>query len=460
MNILCFVLLLWTEPQQIDAVAVNDTLFVSMVKNSDQVWVYRYEGGTPTDSTCLGSNNDVSMAYSESIDGPVILVVSSEPYLKDYSDSLYAVDPSNLDLLWKIGDLPYNQSSGNPEFYSYRLERLHPESRDPRMLGYYSTHVTDASDEEWLISYSFDPDTGPITWEDPLYYYESGGYIDDYFMGPVTVGDEPMVTAIVNDVSTPYYNAWSAAFQVHGDAPDSLLQVLPVGSGQYDYSPSCPRGYCLGSCSSGAVLLWSDTTSTIYSTTVAGSPLGIVSTASFDYSLPEDFMLIDASRNPSDSGLIACYYRDNYIWARYWEDQWCPWEHQVAPASGIQDITTCGTPDGYWIAWKDLSTSPNVAWMDREVLMGTVESEAGPTESVSLTANPSPFTSILNITVSASTPESSIFIYDSSGRRICSGITDGTGNMMWDGSKYPAGVYLIRAVHGAQEGAARVVLIK
>lgn len=210
------------------------------------------------------------------------------------------------------------------------------------------------------------------------------------------------------------------------------------------------------------MLLWSDTTGTVYSTEVAGSPLEIVSTEPVNFILPTDFSGMAASRNPDDPGILICYYRDGYLWARYMEDSWFPYEHQVTPTTSVYtgNLTVSGTPDGYWIAWNDGSVYPNIAWIDREILTGISDSQSGTTGSLYLITAQNPFCGILEVTVNAYEIPVQIYIYDTSGHRVHSGSTDTSGHFTWDAQSMPAGVYLIRAIHAAEYVDNKVLLIR
>lgn len=461
LNILILILISFTSPQQIDMLAIEDTLFIAM-EESFQVTLYRYESTTLITEADLGYYTNISIGHSGDVDDQIILVACSDVCMKGYNDSLYAFNPDDLSLIWKTGDLP---SLGfEPLFQTRFIERWISEPYLPRLICYYCTHVTDG-DEQWIFSCAFNPNTYPVIWEDNLYMdSDIQGYVDDLFFGPVKIPDEPVITGLVNNVSAPvaWPNFWWVEIHVHEAETDSMMRVLPVAGGQYEQTPFYPRGYCLGSCSSHAVMLWSDTTETIYSTEVAGSPLEIVSTEPFDFSLPTGYAAITASRNPNDTGILLCYYRDGYIWARYMEDFWFSYEHQVAPATFVYtgNLTVSGTPDGYWIAWNNSSKYPNIAWIDRETLTGISESQSGTIGNLCLTTAPNPFFGILEVTVISGGMPVQIDIYDTSGHRVHSENTDNSGYLTWDAQSMPAGVYLIRAIHAAEHVDSKVLLIR
>ena len=443
--------------------AIEDTLFIAMIE-SYQVTLYRYESSSLIAETYVGNHSNVSIGYSGDADDQRILVVCTSPMTKVYGDSLIAFDPVDLSLIWKTADLPWSEE---PCEYNRFLERWHPETRSPRLISYYCSHVTDASDYQWVFSNTFDPDTYPVIWEDSLYMYSSiQGYIDDLLLGPVAIPDEPILTALVNNVSPPvgapggWPSSWWVEIHVHEAETDSLMRVLPVGGGQYLDPLYYPRGYCIGSCSTHAVLLWSDTTGTIYSTEVAGSPLEVVSTEPFEFSLTTGYSAIAASRNPNDSGILLCYYRDGYIRARYKEDIWFNYEHQVAPAATVYGLTVSGTPDGYWIAWKDTGAYPNIAWIARETLTGISEGQSSTISDLNLTAAPNPFRGTLEVIVNSYEIPVQIDIYDTSGHLVNSGNTDTSGHFTWNAQSMPAGVYLIRAIQDTEFIDSKVLLIR
>ena len=462
MNILLLALISWTTPQQIDMLAIEDTLFIAMIE-SYQVTLYRYETTTLIAETYVGNHSNVSIGYTGDINDQSILVMCSSASMKGYHDSLYAIDPTDLSLIWKTGDLPW---IGSQDCSNYYVERWHPESRFPRLICYYCIHVVDA-DDQWMRSCAFHPDTYPVIWEDSLYLDSNiQGYVGDLFLGPVAIPDEPILTALVNNVSPPvgapggWPSSWWVEIHVHEAETDSLMRVLPVGGGQYLDPLFYPRGYCIGSCSSHAVLLWSDTTGTIYSTEVAGSPLEVVSTEPFEFSLTTGYSAIAASRNPNDSGILICYYRDGYIRARYKEDIWFNYEHQVASAATVYGLTVSGTPDGYWIAWKDGSAYPNIAWIARETLTGISEGQSGTIGNLCLATAPNPFYGALEVTVNSYESPVQIDIYDTSGHRVHSGSTDVNGIYSWDAQGMPAGVYLIRAIQDTEFVDSKILLIR
>lgn len=461
MNILLLVLISFTWPQQIDMLAIEDTLFIAM-EESFQTTLYRYESTILITEADLGYYDNVTIGYSGDAGDQTILVAGSCVYWKGDNDSLYAFNADDLSLIWKIGDLP---SLGfEPLFETRFIERWFSEPHLPRLISYYCTHVTDG-DEQRILSCAFDPDMYPIIWEDSLYMdSDIQGYVDDQFFGPVKIPDEPVITGLVNNISAPvaWPTFWWVEIHVHEAETDSMMRVLPVAGGQYEQTPFYPRGYCLGSCNSHAVMLWSDTTGTVYSTKVAGSPLEIISSETVGFTLPTDHSAIAASCNPSDSGILMCYYRDGYIYARYMEDSWFPYEHQVAPAPSVYtgNLTVSGTSDGYWIAWINSSKYPNIAWIDRETLTGISNGQSGTIGNLSLTTMPNPFCRILEVTVNSDEVSVQIDIYDTSGHRVHSGNTDTIGHYTWDAQSMPAGVYLIRAIHDTEFVDSKVLLIK
>ncbi len=462
MNILLLVLTAWNPAQQIDMLAIEDTLFIAMIE-SYQVTLYRYESTTLITETDLGSHCNVSIGYSSDTDDQMLLVACSSADMKDGADSLIAFEPADLSLIWNTGDFQY---VGEPYFRIFFVDRWHSVENLPRLINYCCTHVVDG-DEQLIVSSAFDPDTYPVIWQDNLYMDSPiQGYVDDLFMGPVAVADEPILTALINNVGPPigappgWPSSWWVQVQVHEAETDSLMRVLPVGGGQYVDPLFYPRGYTLGSCSTHAVLLWSDTTGTIYSTEIAGSPLEIVSTEPFGFNLTTGYSAIAASRNPSDSGILLCYYRDGYIRARYMEDSWFSNEHQVAPTTTVYGLTVSGTPDGYWIAWKDGSAYPNIAWIARETLTGISEGQSGTICNLCLTTAPNPFRGTLEVTVNSYEIPVQINIYDTSGHQVRSGSTNTSGHFTWDAQGMPAGVYLIRAVQDNEFVDSKVLLVR
>ncbi len=461
MNILIVFLISLSAQQQIDMLAIEDTLYIAMGDYSSPK-VFKYESTFLVQEIDLGGfYNNLSIGYSREGADPILLIGCSLNY-DGNEDSLFALAPSDLSQIWKTGDFPYHFE---PWFRKIFVERWHPETRHPRFISYYCTDVMKSSDEQWIFSNTFDPNTYPIIWGELLYYFNTGGYIGDHFMGSVTVSEEPMITGLVNNHGSPvpyYPNWWTAQIHVHEVDTDSIMRVIPVGGGEYLDPLFYPRGYSLGSCSGHAVLLWSDTTGTIYSTEVAGSPLEIVSTEPFGFSLPTDYSAIAASRNPSDSGILLCYYRDGYIRARYMEDSWFSYEHQVAPTTSIYsgNLAVSGTPDGYWIAWNDGSAYPNIAWIGRETLTGISENQSNPIGNLCLTTAPNPFCGTLEVTMNSYEIPVQINIYDTSGHQVHSGTTDASGHFTWDAHNMPAGVYLIRAIHDAEFVDSKTLLIR
>ena len=452
-NILLLILISFTWQQEIDMLAIDDTLFIAMQEWRSyfyQATLYRYESNTLITEADLGDYSNVSIGYSGDVDERYILVACSNAGWS--GDSLFAYDPADLSLIWKTGDLPWLECY-EPEYRNLFMQRWHSEALFPRLISYYCSHVTDG-DIQCVCSHAFNPDIYPVIWEDSLYKDSAiQGYIDDYFMGPVTVSEKPMITGLVNNIYLPGLPPsiiWYVWIHVHEAEADSIMRVLPVGGGQSLGPLYSPRGYCLGSCSSHAVLLWSDTTGTIYSTEVAGSPLEIVSTEPFGFNLPTGSQAIAASRNPNDSGILLCYYRDGYIWARYKEDFWFNNEHQVAPATSIYggNLTVSGIPDGYWIAWKSGGNYPSIAWIDRETLTRISGEQSHSINNLCLNVSPNPFHGKLEVSVQPCSAPVWIDIYDTSGHRVHSGITDSSGHYTWDAQSMPSGVYLIQGTSG------------
>ena len=461
MSILLLLLICDTPVQQIDMLAIEDTLFIVM-EVSDHVTLYRYESTTLIVETDLGNYDNVSIGYSDGVDSQIILVACSDVISKGDNDSLYAIDPIDLSLIWKTGDLPWFEYN-DPWFRTLFIERWHPEERLPRLVTYYYGATTsDSGDDQFIFSSAFDPFIYPPIWENNLFMFSYlYTHVNELFLSPVNVSTESTVTALFNRHYSPMADYWNIDLQVHEAQSDSFMRILPVSGGEF-VTITLPRAFCLGSCSSHAVLLWSDTTGTVYSTEVAGSPLEILSTESVEFDLPSANNAITASHNPNDSGILVCYYRDGYIRARYMEDSWFSYEHQIAPVATVYSgcLTVSGTPDGYWIAWKDGSSYPNIAWIARETLTGISEGQSGTISDLNLIAAPNPFYGALEVTVNSYESPVLIDIYDTSGHRVHSGSTDVNGIYSWDAQGMPAGVYLIRAIQDTEFIDSKVLLIR
>jgi hypothetical protein len=460
MHLLTILLVSWMWPQSIDMVAQDDTLFITM-DQPGQAAVFRFEGFDLVEEMPLGSYDNLSIGYTGAPMDPCLLVACGDYMMSDYGDSLFMLDTQNLDCIWKTGDLPEIEYFYD-EFRIVFTERWHPESRLPRIMSYYCTHVTKATDAQGIVSAFFDPATPP-GWTDSLYHVQEnvGGWIDDTFFGPVNVGDNPPLTAYVNTVGYwwPPDGMWVEA-HVHELESDTLMRVIPVASCSYTDPSSYPMGYCLGSSANEAVLLWSDTSGTIWSTSFSGNPLQLDTTAPYGYTLPAGNTGVAASRYPEDEGILISYYRDGFIRARYRECGWFAYEHQVAPAAPVTrgEITVCGVTNGYWIAWTEGGQYPCLAYISRETLTGVGDSESTPINRYRLDLFPNPFNQVLTINVNCNGSPLRIDIYDSSGHLVHSGVTDPDGSYGWNAMREPSGTYLVR-VEGDDGNISRKVLL-
>ncbi len=465
MNILLILIIGYTYPQAIDMVAIDDTLFIAM-ESSNQVVLYRYESTTLIEELELeGFYNNVSIGYSSEAAEPYgLLVCSYMMGMKGEQDTLFAFCPSNLSLLWKTGNLPCPQYL-DPYLFGRFVERWISPIRDPRLIGYFCTHVTDAHDEQWVFSHAFDDESEPTDWYDYLYIDESiGAYVGDYFFGPVHVGNEPPVTSLLDTDSWSPWCTWWVEFQVHEPESDSLMRIVHVAGDTWDESPPAwPMAYCIGSCNDYAILFWSDTTSTMLSTKLSGSPLETVSTDTVTFNFPSNNSYgIAASRNPFDSGVLLSYYYGGSIWVRYLEDYWFTDEYQIAPSDPVTsgNIAVCSTPDGYWITWNDGNDYPNIAWIGRETWTGISDDESTDAVRVNLTAEPNPFRGICELSVNPCDVAIPIHIYDSSGRYVHSGSTDADGTYIWNAQRMPSGLYFIQAFQNDNSIGGKVLLIQ
>ncbi|MCK5064286.1 MAG: T9SS type A sorting domain-containing protein [Candidatus Fermentibacteraceae bacterium] len=465
MNILLILIIGYTYPQAIDMVAIDDTLFIAM-ESSNQVVLYRYESTTLIEELELeGFYNNVSIGYSSEAAEPYgLLVCSYMMGMKGEQDTLFAFCPDNLSLLWKTGNLPCPQYV-DPYMQSRFVDRWISPTRDPRLIGYFCTHVTDASDDQWIFSYTFNTETEPTSWSEYLYREEYiDQYVDDYFFGPVQVGEEPPVTSIIDSDGMIPYHSWWVEFQIHEPESDSLMRIALVSEGFWDINPpDYPRGYCLGSCSDFAIMFWSDTTSTVLSAKLSGSPLETVSIDTVTYSFPNAGSHgIAASRHPYDSGVLLAYYSEGYIRARYMEDDWFTDEYQITPSDPVTggNITVCSTTEGFWIAWNDGNDYPNIAWVGRETWTGISDDESTDAVRVNLTAEPNPFRGICELSVNPCDVAIPIHIYDSSGRYVHSGSTDADGTYIWNAQSMPSGLYFIQVFQNDNSIGGKVLLIQ
>ena len=466
MSLLFLLIVGYTSPQEIDLVAIEDTLFIAM-ETSNQVELYRFESTSLiTELELEGNYNNVSIGYSsETVEPYVLLVCSYMLGMKGEQDTLFAFNPTDLSIKWKTGNLPCPQYV-DPYMQSRFIDRWIFPTRDPRLLGYYCTHVTDATDDQLISSYAFDPDTSPTVWTDFLYRDMSiNGWIGDYFHGPVFVGEEPPVTSVLNEES--YWSGpstWWVEFQVHEPASDSLMRFLPIASGNWsEPPPSYPAAYVLGSCSDCALLFWSNTEGTVFSTKLSGSPLEIIVTDTVEFSFPtNDWMGLAASRHPEDSGVLISYYYGGYIWARYLEDSWFTDEYQIAPSGNVfsGNIAVCSTPNGYWITWNDGNDYPNIAWVGRNTWTGISDDESSNTVQMNLTTEPNPFHGMCELSLYPCDTATPIHIYDASGRHVHSGSTDTNGNFVWFAELMPSGLYLIQAFNDDYCTSEKVLLIQ
>ncbi|MCK4505054.1 MAG: T9SS type A sorting domain-containing protein [Candidatus Aegiribacteria sp.] len=480
MIILFIGLIAFTPARSIDAVAIDDTLFITMDRSIGDSYLFKYESSSIINEVPIGDYNNLSIGYFSESDTQCLIVISCNCYFfGDHilRDIIRRFDPEDLSVIWVSDSLPEIEGwmvESRPVY----TERMSVEARQPRIVSYFCTHVTDASDELAIVSASFDPVVYPGCYDYLQYYSQgSGGYIDDDFFGPVAISGGSPLTVTAN-----IWSYWWAEFLIRAEVheedtsgpPDWMRMIDVHFEVVYNPLPGLPCGFCLGSCANEAVFLWADSSGAIKSTTFSGDPLELTGIVPYEYPLVGFSGWIraaaSASCNPDDPGMLICYYRDGYIRARYREEgNWSPCEHLISPSGWIYNgnLAVCGVTDGYWITWNDGGDYPCIVFISRETLTSIAGEASRPLGPVSLTASPNPFVSSVTLTIDGNiNPEDTIIsVYDLSGHLIralspCAGESVLWNGCRSDGIECPAGTYIATIRSGDCYGSCSLVLIR
>ena len=473
MIILLIGLLSWTPARSIDAVAINDTLFIAMDRDGGDAYLFRYESSSIIRESSIGDYSNLSIGYFTGADTPCLIVVSGNS-LSDYEDVIRRFDSEDLSLVWESDSVPVFEDWADDMRLVF-IERRSIEARQPRIMSYYCTHVTKASDYLAIESSSFDPEIYLGCYDSLQYYYSGGGYIDDDFYGPVAfMGSVPLtvtantwwgmwadfvIRAQVHEADTP---GWMRNFTVHYEMISSAL-------------PGLPCGFCLGSSSTEAVFLWADSEGAYWSSTFSGDPLELSSTVPYEYSLVEFSSLwgpaaAAASANPDDQGMLVCYYRDGYIRVRYREEgSWSPYEHLISSSGWVytRDLAVCSVTEGYWITWNDGGDYPHVAYINRETLTNITEKPSPISSALYLAASPNPFGDSVCFTINGDVDleNTIVSVYDLTGHLVRDFSSFSERSFQWDGCtsdgiECPSGSYIAFVRSGERTGSCSLVLIR
>lgn len=480
MIILFIGLIAFIPARSIDAVAIDDTLFITMDRSTGDSYLFKYESTNLISEIPIGNYNNLSIGYFDESDTQCLIVISCNCYFFGdhiFRDIIRRFATEDLSVIWVSDSLPEIEGwidESRPVF----TERMSIESRQPRIISYFCTHVTDASDELAIVSALFDPVVYPGCYDYLQYYSQgSGGYIDDDFFGPVAISGGSPLTVTAN-IWSYYWSEFLIRAEVHEEdtsGPPNWMRMIDVHSEQIFYPlPGLPCGFCLGSCANEAVFLWADSSGAIKSTTFSGDPLELTGIVPYEYPLAgfSGYMraAATASCNPDDPGMLICYYREGYIRVRYREEgNWSPYEHLISPSEWISNgkLSVCGVTGGYWITWNNGGDYPNIVFISREILTGIAGETPQPMDPVSLTASPNPFMSSVNLMVDGDIDleDTIINVYDLAGHLVIELSPCLSGNVLWDGcgsdgTECPAGTYITIVRSGECNGSCSLVLIR
>ena len=479
MIILIIGLIAITPARSIDAVAIDDTLFITMDRSSSDACLFRYESSNIISEVSIGDYNNLSLGYFNDSDTQCLIVISvNSNFYSDYiiRDIITRFNPEDLSIIWVSDSLPDIQEWMGESRLVF-TERMSIESRQPRTVSYFCTHVTDASDELAIMSASFDPVVYPGCYDYLQYYSQGSGYVNDDFFGPVAISGGSPLTVTAN-IWSYYWSEFRIRAEVHEEdasGPPDLMRIIDVYfESIYTPLPGLPCGFCLGSCANEAVFLWADSSGAIKSTTFSGDPLELTGTVPYEYPLAgfSGWMRAAAvaSCNPDDPGILVCYYRDGYIRARYREDEnWSSNEHLIAPGEWIPNgnLAVCGVTDGYWITWNDGDDYPHIVFISREILNGLAGEASRPIGPLNLNASPNPFVSSVSLMIDGNIDLEDIIIsvYDLTGHLVRELIPYPGGSILWngcrsDGIECPAGTYIAVVRSGECCGSCSLVLMR
>ena len=472
MIILLIGLLAWTPARSIDAVAIDDTLFIVMDRDGGEAYLFRFESSGFIKETSLGDCDNLSIGYFTEADTPCLIVVTGNNQ-SDYEDLIRRFDSEDLSLVWESDSVPVFEDWEDFMRLVF-IERRSIEARQPRIVSYYCTHVTNASDYLAIESSSFDPDIYPGCYDSLQYMSSESGYISDDFFGPVAISGSVPLTITANIWSGMWADFVIRA-QVHEADTPGWMRNFTVHYEMYLPLPDRPYGFCLGSSSTEAVFLWADSEGANWSSTFSGDPLELTGTYPFEYPLVGFSSLwgpaaAAASADPDDQGMLICYYRDGFIRARYREEgSWSPYEHLISSSGWLfnWNLAVCSVTEGYWITWNYGGDYPHIAFINRETLTAITGGPSQYLDPINLAASPNPFVSSVSFTISGEVDleNTIVSVYDLTGHLIRAFSSCTGESFLWDGCssdriECPSGTYIAVVRSGERRGSCRLVLIR
>ncbi|MBD3279000.1 MAG: T9SS type A sorting domain-containing protein [Candidatus Aegiribacteria sp.] len=393
---------------------------------------------------------------------------------------IYVVDPQTCDVVnsRNVSVEEYGYQSGAFGFGQLNLPK-HSEITDSYvMMGHIWCCVTDGSYiyPGYIVSSRLDlSDIDNLSLIDTLCVeLTTGGYT--WTAGPVSSQSIDNLSVSTTSLWQPYddpirtLRMRSHLHQMVPSRADSMLTHCFCLCGPFEStSPLHFELLGLGSSSGECLTLWEDTANTVFSTVFTG---GIVpeSTVEFPYQEPSHDDAVALTCNPDDPGMLLVWYEPSIgeIRMRHYQDEWNDYYHILPERVGIVEkgnIAVYSIDDGYWIAWLENGASqPKLAFIDRSMVTA-ISDEAGNHESTEvLKFSSNPFRGSVTILVEGTSTESSIQLFDMTGRRVDELVPTADDSYIWDGCdasghKVAAGVYLLRVETSAGILTGRLLLL-
>jgi hypothetical protein len=458
----------------VDIVTVDDIPFVSWC--TDRAYIAACSLGIPSVPVPLGNDDYTQFVYASicltsPAQGNRLLIACSPHWMHMLVDTVYILEPENLNIL---NQRPLNAMEFGLHEYNF-IEELHlPRYWDGSDTMPVVANIGDCTTDAGVFLSSASlryPDVGPMLLSDTLKVNIGYGWGPPDLLGPVVLPDIEPLSLSCHGTYNPVYYEGHIRSHLHQEDPGPM-DIIGDMYTHCIWSTNCEGSHdflisALGSSSSEAVALWTDSSGAQFSSIFIDS---IVPSYTLEFPFPHPTPSEPAamSRNPLDNGLLLAWYHDGEIRARHWLNEWNSFDHIVAsgqPSVSAGNIAVCSVDDGYWVAClPEGADLPVLAYVNRGTVTGIVSSDEYVRIPVVLYPSHNPFRESVNLTVVGDPLPERLDVFDITGRLIRVLDNDSTSNtFLWDGKnasgqEMPPGTYFVQA--SSADGLSTVPLVK
>ena len=450
----------------VDIVCIDGTPFVTWC--TDRAYITSCPSGSPSEPLPLGNTGEGSFDYASvcfafpAQGDRLIIACTPAPYWDMYPDSVYVLEPNSMAILNQryIEAADFGVQQG-----CFAIGELHL----PRYCDGSDSFAIVASIGDCTTGYGFNyltsalmvyPDAGPMPLSDTLMILIAGGYLPPKLKGPVGLPYLESLSLSSFLDWTPYltYNYYFRS-HLHQEAPSMANTAGEMYSYTICYQQEIDWSAnilvtSLGSCSSEAVGLWSDSSEVLFFS-VFTDDIEPDFTVEMPFTHPTISEPVAMTRNPSDTGLLMAWFQNGDIRVRHWKGEWNDFDHIIAsdqPTVTEGNISVCSIDDGYWVVWlPEGIDEPTLEYVDRGSVTA-LDPSGNPDENpFSLTLSENPFMESVYFTVFGYPLPRRIRIFDITGRLIKTISSNAQNNVfLWDGkdtsgNEVPDGTYFIHA---------------